>query len=271
MSEQLDRTIRAYVARATGLDVGLVRPGNAKGQRPKVPYATVLTMRDTRTSAPMYRQMNDAATGLAAGTLTETARRRVYSVQFYREGALDLANAFEAYTADERGLVVASAAFATYGGRVRRLHVLDGGAYSAVPRVVIKAPAGEGATAEATLAPGTAGTRRPIAGIGLMNPGRDYVDTPTDLCPDGMTVTLESDDAGDTAGMVAAVGWGFSVVQPLEVRRLDTIMGDAFEERAQIDLPILYTTLDAPYTGGVDAVECEVIDGGSGEALARAI
>ena len=263
MSQQLDRTIRAYVARGSGLAANLVRPGNEKSQRPKVPYATVLTMRDIRTSAPMYRQMNNATTGLAAGTLTETPRRRTYSVQFYREGALDLANRFEAYTADERGLQTASVAFGTYGGRVRRLHVLDGGAYSAPPLVNIEGPGGAGATAEVTLAPGTAGSRSPIAGVGLMNPGRDYVD--------GVTVTLASGDPGDTPADVRAVGWGFVVVQPLEVRRLDEILGDAFEERAQIDLPILYTTIDAPYTGGVDAVECEVIDGGSGEALVRAI
>ena len=57
------------------------------------------------------------------------------------------------------------------------------------------------------------------------------------------------------------------MVFPLEVRRLDTILGDAFEERAQIDLAILYTALDQQDTGGVDTWECEVIDGGSGEVL----
>ena len=103
MSQQLDRTVRAYVARGT-LATNLVRPGNAKGQRPKVPYATLLPKSDIRTGAPQYRQMVNSD-GAAAGTLTETPYRRTYSLQFYREGrddkigALDLANAFDRWAA----------------------------------------------------------------------------------------------------------------------------------------------------------------------------
>ena len=94
-----------------------------------------------------------------------------------------------------------------------------------------------------------------MQGIGLTAAGSDYV------CP---TVTFDPPDGGATA---IAIGWGFQVDHPLTVRRLDTIMGDALEERAQIDLPVLYTTIDLQNTGGVDIWECELVDGVSGVVL----
>ena len=220
-------------------------PGNSKSQRPKAAYATLLPISDVRTAAPQYSQMNDATTGLASGTLTETSYRRTYSLQFYRDGALDLANAFERWASSEDGLIVADTAFASYGGRLRRIRVHDGGSYSAAPTVTIADAGGSGATAEATLAPGTG--LRPVQGIGITAFGSNYVNP---------TVTLGSGDPDESA---VAIGWGFHVDHPLTVRRLDTIIGDAFEERAQIDLPILYTTLDTQDTGGIDAWECEVV------------
>ena len=273
MSQQLDRSVRAYVARGLGINMNLVRPGNAKGPRPKAAYATVLPISDLRTGAPQYSQMNDGVAvgnqrstdddppgnlapselGLPTGFRTETAYRRTYSLQFYRDGALDLANAFERWASSEDGLIAADTAFASYGGRLRRIRVHDGGSYSDAPSVTIAGEGGSGATAKATLAPGTG--LRPVQGIGLTAFGSDYVNP---------TVTIGSGDPDESA---VAIGWGFHVEHPLTVRRLDTILGDAFEERAQIDLPILYTTLDTQDTGGIDTWECEIVDGGSGEAV----
>ena len=251
MSQQLDRSIRAYVARGTGLATNLVRPGNAKGQRPKEAYATLLPGPDVRTGAPQYRQTRDGD-GVANGTRAETPRRRTYSLQFYRDGALDLANAFETWAASEDGLVVASTAFASYNGSIRRIALRDGGSYTAAPAVTISdlSGGGSGATATATLSPGTG--MRSVASIGLDDPGRDYVSPAVSMPGDATAI---------------AVGWGFHVEHPLTVRRLDDILGDAYEERAVIDLPILYTALDAQATGGVDSWDCEIIDGGSGETL----
>ena len=253
MSLQLDRTIRAYVAQGAGLASNLVLPGNAQKQRPKTPYATVLAASDIRTGAPQYRQTINA-TGAADGTRTETPYRRNYSLQFYRDGALDLANAFERWASSEGGLIAADTAFASYGGRFRRIFVREGGAYLAAPTVTIAGAGGSGATATATLAPGTG--LRPVQGIGLTAFGSDYVNPTVDIAP------------GDEDATATAIGWGFHVEHPLTVRRLDDILGDAFEERAQIDLPVLYTTLDSQDTGGIDGWACEIVDGGSGEAFA---
>ena len=78
----------------------------------------------------------------------------------------------------------------------------------------------------------------------------------------GLTVAedgiLRRDANGDVIG--PALDGGFRVVQtpPLSVQRLDEITGDAFEERAVVNLVIDYAhTSDQP-TGQIDAFECYV-------------
>ena len=189
-----------------------------------------------------------------AGTRTEVEYRRTYSLQFYRDGALDLASRFDRWASSEDGLIRADNAFASYNGSIRSILVRKGGAYATLPGVIIaEEGGGSGAVATAELAPGAG--LRPVAGIGINPTGRDYVNP---------TVTIASGGEDATA---VAIGWGFQVVHPLTVRRLDDIMGDAFEERAQIGMEILYTTLDQQDTGGVDTWACELVDGGSGEVL----
>ena len=66
----------------------------------------------------------------------------------------------------------------------------------------------------------------------------------------------------DANGMVLgpALDGGFRVVQtpPLSVQRLDEITGDAFEERAVINLPIDYAHISDQPTGQIDAFICYV-------------
>ena len=258
MSQQLERTIRSYIARATGVTV---IPGNSPGPRPIGVYASLLTMRDERTSEPVFHQVHDAS-GLAAGTVTATHRRRTFSLQFYRDGAMDMALRFTDYSESENGLVDAATTFASYGGRIRRLTLYDPGSYSSAPDVSISAPAGSGAIISAILGPGSG--HRPISSLSLDSAGRDYVDL-TPVAP--LRVNVSSADANATPATATAQGWGFTVEAPLPVRRLDSIIGDEFEERAQIDLPILYSTLETQETGGIDANDCELIDGQSGVRL----
>ena len=123
MSQQLDRSVRAYVARGTGLD-GESRPA---GQRPRgsgrrCPTRPLLPVSDLRTGAPQYRQMVERRhRQRRRHAHRDGAYRRTYSLQFYRDNALDLANAFERWAASEDGLIAADTAFASYGGRLRRI------------------------------------------------------------------------------------------------------------------------------------------------------
>ena len=78
----------------------------------------------------------------------------------------------------------------------------------------------------------------------------------------GLTMAEDGILRRDANGMVIgpALDGGFRVVQtpPLSVQRLDEITGDAFEERAVVNLVIDYAhTADQP-TGQIDAFECYV-------------
>ena len=92
--------VRAFVASGSGLPSGSVIPGNDKGPRVKSAYASVLEVTDMRRAYPDLRQAAD-------GTVTTTQRRTMYSVQWYRAGALDLAREFAAWAENELGLAEA--------------------------------------------------------------------------------------------------------------------------------------------------------------------
>ena len=97
MSTALDRIVRGLVATGSGLNTKFVIPGNDKGQRPSVTYASVLPMPDTRLGYPQ----NDP---ISTGVRTTTWRVRNYSVQWYRDDAYDTALRFEAWSSADPGL-----------------------------------------------------------------------------------------------------------------------------------------------------------------------
>ena len=171
----LDQTLRWFVAAGSGLDRGLVIPGNSKGPRPKDAYASLLLIDDNRLSYPIrYQQPNDEMTS------SISYRRATYSLQFYRDGAAERARDFCIYAESENGLTAAE--------------------------------------------------------DGLLMVDANWV----------------------VVGAVAS--GGFRVVQtpPLSVQRLDEITGDAFEERALVNLPIDYAHTTNTEPGYIDAFECEI-------------
>ena len=100
--DDLERTVRAFVAQGSGLARMRVIPGNDDGPRPKDPYASLLLIDDARRAAPIrYQQPNDETVS------TLTYRRANYSLQFFRDGATDHARAFVRFTESENGLTAA--------------------------------------------------------------------------------------------------------------------------------------------------------------------
>ena len=98
----LEQTLRWFVATGSGLDRSHVIPGNDKGARPKDAYASLLLIDDGRLAHPVrYQQPGDEL------VTTMTYRRAAYSLQFYRDGAVDLARAFVRYAESENGLTAA--------------------------------------------------------------------------------------------------------------------------------------------------------------------
>ena len=100
--DDLERTLRSFVAAGSGLATDHVIPGNDKGPRPKEPYASLLLIGDDRLAYPVRYQRPDNEM-----TTQVTYRRANYSLQFYREGAVDLARAFVRFAESEIGLTVA--------------------------------------------------------------------------------------------------------------------------------------------------------------------
>ena len=261
MSAHLERCIRAYVAQGSGLDFDHVMPGNAKDEwRWKSPYATLLLQNDQRRSYPEHRGLCNTA-GIFTGTLQVEPRRATYSLQFYRDGAVDLAERFDRWAQSEIGLIQAQTSFASGGGAIRHIRVIQGGSgYDPdnPPAVTIRGRynAGSGATATTSVVGGA------VSGIALDTPGKDYIDLIGDDGT-GSGITIADPPSGETA-TASAIGWGHAVVFPLQIRRLDLILGDAFEERTQIDLSVDYThwnTDDVAATGATTEWDWELFGG----------
>ena len=233
--------MRWFVGQGSGLDSHVVIPGNSPGQRPKATYATVLLLDDQRRGYPVRRQEP-----LGGGTTDLIYRRATFSVQFYRKDAASLAERFDRWAMSENGLSQAATSFSD--GRINRVRVLRSGAGYSDPSVTFSSGGGGGATARATIISGA------VAGVTVTGRGEGYVIEPDIAFP----------DATGSGAFASCVGYGFRVVFPLELRRLDEIAGAAFEERVQLDLPIDYATFETQDTGDISDIECTVTMEGAG-------
>ena len=247
MGQALERAVRWFVAEGCGLKSDLVIPGDDdKGQRPKAPYASLLLLDDRRKGYPIRRHIPDGEAG--AGRVADMIYRRAeFSLQFYRKGAVDMAERFDAWAMSPRGLMQAETAFPD--GRLERVRVYSGGTgYTSAPAVEFEDMWGSGATATASVVGGA------VTGVVMTARGKDFTDTPVIRFVGGGNPTEDA--------TASAYGYGFSVLFPLEVQRLDGIAGDGFEERALITLPIDYARWDSQDVGHIDSVECTVIVSG---------
>ena len=104
-TQTLERSIRGFVATGSGLASDHVVEGNTKGWRNKDLYASLLLIDNKPNSYPISRQSHE---GL--GTASLQYRTAIYSLQFYRIGAVNIALDFSAWVESEEGLNAAEAA-----------------------------------------------------------------------------------------------------------------------------------------------------------------
>ena len=181
-------------------------------------------------------------------TIDLVYRRATFSVQFYRAGAIDNANRFDFWVMSENGLTYAETAFPD--GRISHVRLLNGGSgYTTAPTVTFTGLGGGGARATTSIFAGT------VTGITLLDFGSGYTSPPD--------VNLLG--GGGSGATASAQGMGLRVLFPLTIRRLDLIVGDAFEERTQIDLGIDYAANLVQDTGEIDVIECDVTIGADRE------
>ena len=95
MPLKMERNIRAIVERGTGITA---IPGNDPHPRPIDSYATLLLVDDQRRGYPVNTP------DISSMTRSTQHRRAVYSLQFYRDGAVDNALSFVTYIESENGL-----------------------------------------------------------------------------------------------------------------------------------------------------------------------
>ena len=235
MSRTLERAVRLFVAIGADLDRHFVIAGNSPGQRPNVPYASVLLIEDKRKGYPVFRQLE------AGRTSNLFYRQAKFSLQFYRPGAVDLAERFDNWCQTENGLTYAETAFSN--GYISYVKLISGGSgYTSQPAVRFQSGGGTGALAEAGVVRGA------VSSILLLNRGEGYSDAPR----------VEITGGGGSGATATTLGFGFRILFPLTIRRLDEIVGDKFEERTQLDLTIDYATWMEQNTGEIDELECAV-------------
>jgi len=108
-SVEFERGLRGFVATGSGIDVMLVMPGDDlpgddKGPAPKTAYASVKYVEGSRDGYPAVRYDTNGLATIA------TPKTSLYSVQFYRAGAIAAAEAFEAWVESPLGLDAATEA-----------------------------------------------------------------------------------------------------------------------------------------------------------------
>lgn len=101
---ELERAVRDLVVSGSGLARTHVIKGDANAPRRGEPYASVLQTNDVEQCHPMRRTI---IVGDETINRESHQQRALFSVQFYRDGAMDRAVAFAAYAVSELGLLEA--------------------------------------------------------------------------------------------------------------------------------------------------------------------
>ncbi len=95
-TQAIEDTVRGYVAAGSSLDASQVIPGNDNGPVHNGLFATVLLV-NTRTEGQLASRTVIHVDGIQQ--MIETAIQDVYSVQWFRSGATDVARRFHVWTA----------------------------------------------------------------------------------------------------------------------------------------------------------------------------
>ena len=108
-----ERAVRAHIATGAEITSSKVIPGNDKGPRSKGLYASLLFMHETENGYPVSRNRDTE-------DMTDTAywKTTVFSLQFYRENAVQAARRFVDYLESDAGILAEAAA----GFRIERPH-----------------------------------------------------------------------------------------------------------------------------------------------------
>ena len=100
-TEQIERSLRWWVALGSDLAPSMVQPANSGQPAPNEDYATLLMVRDTLPGKPVQRRVIRGDSDIDETTIAIVRGR--YSVQWYRDGAADRAAQFRVWVYSSRG------------------------------------------------------------------------------------------------------------------------------------------------------------------------
>lgn len=254
MVDILERTLRTYVARGTGLPGDRVIPGREAMAAPSgTLYASVLFLTES------VMGMNDWARRVGETTSVTGSRSMclsTYSIQFWRAGAITAARRFVDWTRTETGINWASAAIVD--GRIMGANVYAGGAgYQDRDVLTFKPTDDDLAERPGDIVRATGFIRTDSAGgarLAIVNQfGAGYSDMP-----------IPSIVSSGSGAVIAPRGAGFAIADSPRIRMLTDEVGSDWEERAQIDLRVTHArvTIDAE-SGRVDRRIGERVGGGA--------
>ena len=228
--QSLERAIRRHVAQGSGIPNERVLRAWDAGPRPVVqqePWASALLTGREASGWPAREQ--------SGMPWMLSYWRATFSLQWWGAGAVDAAARFQRWVPSETAVMQESTAFSN--GMIRHVRVHDGGTgYTTPPAVTFSGGGGNGAIAVAAIHAGR------VVSVRMTDRGTGYADAPS--------VTIAPPDSG-TPATATAYGYGFSVLFDGPFRRLSEIVSDASEERAQLDITVLYDDLWTDADGAV--------------------
>ena len=124
-TEQIENSLRWWIALGSGLESRYVRRGDTISiPAPNAPYATLLLISSSQPGKPVQRRVLDGA-----GDIEETTQaliRARYSLQWYRDGAPDMASRFRVWAYSSRGRYAATSGRHVYPHTEMAYHGLGG-------------------------------------------------------------------------------------------------------------------------------------------------
>ena len=104
--EQVENSLRWWIAVGSGLDPKYCQPANSGKPAPNDPYATLLFVGDLQRGKPVQRRVLDADGNIVEKT--QAVVRGRYSVQWFRDGAADMSARLRVWAYSSAGRYLAT-------------------------------------------------------------------------------------------------------------------------------------------------------------------
>ena len=223
----LERNVRAWVARGSGIESQNVRLGRTSAVAPDGLYAVVTLIASSPNGMITRRQVIKEDRSYV---IHSQAIDSMFDIQFFREGAQVAANLFGMWARSESGTTHAATALTC--GRLAGVNIYEGGS-GYTHREPVEFPHNEGESGNRARGVLWTNSNGGAIRVQLTNAGSGYSSMPS--------LAFGANSAG-TGATGAPRGYGFTINQ-IKVRNLTDVESEEYEDRAQIDLDIRHSVV----------------------------